>query len=190
MSLLKPTALEEVLIVDPVRHGDDRGFFSEVFRAEWLASAGVTADFVQDNHSWSRAEGVLRGLHFQAPPFAQGKLVRVARGAILDVAVDIRRGSPTFGQHVAVELSAANWRQVWVPPGFAHGFVTLQPDTEVLYKVTARYDAGTDKGLAFDDPALAIDWRFPAGALTLSDKDRRHPRLADLPAFFVYEGAA
>lgn len=186
MTTLTPTSIPEVVVVEPKRHGDARGFFSEVFRDDSFERAGIAARFVQDNHSYSQPAGVLRGLHFQTDPSAQGKLVRVIRGSIKDVAVDIRQGSPTYGKHVAEVLSAENWRQLWVPPGFAHGFVTLEPDTEVIYKVTSYYDPAADKGLAFDDPALGIDWGVPHDSLTLSDKDRRHPKLADLPAYFKY----
>jgi dTDP-4-dehydrorhamnose 3,5-epimerase len=175
-------AIPDVLLVEPARHGDARGFFSEVWSRGTFAQHGLDIDFVQDNHAFSAAPFVLRGLHFQRPPSAQGKLVRVARGAILDVAVDIRQGSPTYGQHVAAELSAANWRQLWVPRGFAHGYCTLEPDTEVLYKTDAPYDRAADGGIAWDDPALAIAW--PEGAPILSDKDRDAPRLADIPAPF------
>ena len=166
------------LAFTPARHGDARGFFSEVFRSDAFGAAAGPAAFVQDNHSVSRGAGVLRGLHFQRPPFAQGKLVRVARGAALDVAVDARVGSPTYGRHVAVELSAQNWRQLWVPPGFLHGFCTLGEETEFLYKVTAPYSAAHDGAVAFDDPDLAIAWPFPREALTLSAKDATAPRLA------------
>jgi dTDP-4-dehydrorhamnose 3,5-epimerase len=140
--------------------------------------------FVQDNHSWSAYSYTTRGLHFQAAPQAQGKLVRVARGRVLDIAVDVRRASPTFGKHVAIELSAANWRQLWVPVGFAHGFCTLEPDSGVLYKVTDYYSAEHDFGLAFDDPALNIKWPVPPDRAILSEKDRRHPRLSALPQMF------
>ena len=177
---LTPQAIPEVLLIAPAKHGDARGFFSEVWKRSALAAQGFTVDFVQDNHSHSQAVGVLRGLHFQRPPSAQGKLVRVTRGAILDVAVDIRQGSPTYGQHVSVELSAENWRQLWVPRGFAHGFVTLLPDTEVIYKVDAEYDPATDSGIAWDDPALGIAWTLPPEGPQLSDKDRRTPRLAEI----------
>ena len=185
MLLVEPTALPDVKIIQPKRFGDHRGFFSETYSRSAFAEAGITLDFVQDNHSLSAAVGTLRGLHFQAPPFAQDKLVRVPRGRILDVAVDIRASSADFGQFVAVELSAENWWQLLVPAGFAHGFVTLEPDTEVLYKVSAPYAPEHDRGVAFDDPAIGIDWGFAPETLILSDKDRRHPRLADLPRYFA-----
>jgi dTDP-4-dehydrorhamnose 3,5-epimerase len=174
------TAIPAVKIVTPKRHGDSRGFFSEVYNRSLWREAGVDYDFVQDNHSFSAQIGVIRGLHFQTAPFAQDKLVRVVRGRILDVAVDLRRGSPSFGQHVAVELSADNWRQLLVPVGFAHGFCTLAPDCEVLYKVTNSYSPTHDRGLAFDDPALGIDWGVDLAKAVLSEKDRKHPRLAEL----------
>jgi len=176
--------IPDLLCISPTKHGDQRGFFSEVYRADLLAAHGVTAPFVQDNHVHSAHRGVLRGLHFQLGASAQGKLVRCSRGAILDVAVDVRSGSPTFGRHVALELSAANWRQIWIPPGFAHGYVTLEPDCEVIYKTTAYYDPAAERGLAWDDPALGIDWRLDPGDLTISAKDLNNPPLADLgPAF-------
>lgn len=184
MSFIEETAIEAVKIIQPKRHGDARGFFSEVWSRKALREAGIVTDFVQDNHSLSTRVGTLRGLHFQSAPFAQDKLVRVTRGRILDVAVDLRRSSSTYGRHVAVELSADNWRQLLVPIGFAHGFCTLEPDTEVLYKVSADYDRTHDHGLAFDDPALGIEWPFPPTALSLSDKDRAFPKLADLPPYF------
>jgi dTDP-4-dehydrorhamnose 3,5-epimerase len=181
-------AIPDVVVVEPARHGDARGFFSEVFRADVLAGYGVAGPWPQDNHSRSPAVGTLRGLHFQAPPAVQGKLVRVTRGAIYDVAVDIRVGSPWFGAFVGEILSAENWRQLWVPPGFAHGFVTLAPDTEVLYKVTGPYDAAADRGIRWDDPALAIPW--PVAPSAISEKDRGLPVLRDLPVYFTYGGAA
>ncbi|MBV9219110.1 MAG: dTDP-4-dehydrorhamnose 3,5-epimerase [Methylobacteriaceae bacterium] len=180
---IEATAIPDVKVITPRRFGDERGFFSEVFNARALAGLGDHS-FVQDNHALSAKAGTIRGLHFQVAPYAQGKLVRVARGRALDVAVDLRRASSTFGRHVAIELSAANWRQLWIPPGFAHGYCTLEPDTELLYKVTAYYSAEHDCGLAFDDPALGIAWPVEAGAATLSAKDRRQPRLADLPHVF------
>jgi dTDP-4-dehydrorhamnose 3,5-epimerase len=177
-------AIEDILLLTPTKHGDPRGFFSETFRADVFAAHGVDASFVQDNHAFSAQKGVLRGLHFQIPPHAQGKLVRCTRGAILDVGVDIRKGSPSYGRHVAVELSAANWRQLWVPPGFAHGYVTLQDDCEVVYKTTDYYAPEYDRGIAWDDPALGIDWPLSADAVILSERDKRHPRLANAePAF-------
>lgn len=181
---VQPTAIPDVKIVTPQRFGDHRGFFSETYNRQRFAEAGICEEFVQDNHSLSAASGTVRGLHFQSRPYAQTKLIRVARGRILDVAVDIRRSSPTYGQHVAVELSAENGRQLLVPVGFAHGFCTLEPDTEILYKVSAFYSAAHDHGLAFDDPALGIAWPIPPGQAILSDKDRKHPRLAELPSFF------
>ena len=182
--MFEKTAIPDVVVVTPKKFGDARGFFSEVYNAGTWRTAGLDLTFVQDNHSLSAPVGTLRGLHFQLPPFAQDKLVRVVRGRILDVAVDIRRSSPTFGQHVAVELSAENWRQLLVPAGFAHGFVTLEPDTEVLYKVTSLYSQPQDRGLAWDDPDLAIPWPLPATGAILSDKDTRWPRLRDLPEAF------
>lgn len=173
-------------LITPKRHGDSRGFFSEVYNRTAFEESGIHGDFVQDNHSFSSQRGVIRGLHFQSPPHAQGKLVRVTRGAVLDVVVDIRQGSPTFGRHVAVELSADNWKQLWVPPGFAHAFCTLSRDVEFLYKVTDYYAPECDHGLAFDDPDLGIDWPVTSAEAILSDKDRNHPRLKDLPAFFDY----
>jgi dTDP-4-dehydrorhamnose 3,5-epimerase len=183
--LFEDADIPAVKIVTPKKHGDARGFFSEVYNQNEWRRAGLDYAFVQDNYSFSAATGTLRGLHFQTPPFAQDKLVRCGRGRILDVAVDVRRSSPTFGRHVAVELSAANWRQLLVPIGFAHAFLTLEPDCEVLYKTTAVYSAANDRGLAWDDPDLAISWPLPPGGPTLSDKDRRWPRLGDLEDAFA-----
>lgn len=185
MVRIRETSLPGVLVVEPVRHGDARGFFSETFRADWLEGRGA-GGFAQDNHAYSAAKGVLRGLHFQAAPAAQGKLVRVTRGAVYDVAVDIRVGSPSYGRHHGELLSAANWRQLWVPPGFAHGYVTLEPDTELLYKVTHVYDPTAEQGIAFDDPALGIDWQMPHEALTLSERDRTLGAFAGLRSPFTY----
>jgi dTDP-4-dehydrorhamnose 3,5-epimerase len=181
---VEATAIPAVKIITPKKHGDARGFFSEVYsKIEW-DRAGLDYTFVQDNHSFSATVGTLRGLHFQLAPFGQDKLIRVARGRILDVAVDIRRSSPTFGKWVAEELSAANWRQLLVPIGFAHGFVTLEPDTEVLYKTTAPYSPEHDRGIAWDDPGVGVKWPLPASGAMLSDKDKRWPRLADAPDLF------
>src|SRR6476620_6974782 len=158
MLQVQALAIPDVKVITPTIVRDERGFFSETYSRRALEQAGIHADFVQDNQSLSRAKGVVRGLHFQTEPFAQGKLVRVLRGSIFDVAVDIRRGTPTFGRHVSHVLSAENWSQIWVPVGFAHGFCTLEPDTEVVYKVTALYAPQCDKGIAFDDPDLGIAW--------------------------------
>jgi dTDP-4-dehydrorhamnose 3,5-epimerase len=177
-------AIPEVILLTPSRHGDARGFFSETFKAREAREAGIDHDFVQDNHSMSSAKGVLRGLHCQLAPHAQGKLVRVVRGAIWDVAVDARRGSPSFGRHVAVELSAANWQQLWIPPGFLHGFCTLEPDCEVVYKTTAYYDRESERGVVWDDPELAIPWPVAADAVVLSEKDVLLPPWAEMPAWF------
>jgi dTDP-4-dehydrorhamnose 3,5-epimerase len=180
------TDLAEVKEIRPVRHHDPRGFFSEIFRESLFREHGIGVPFVQENHSLSLDRGVVRGLHFQIPPAGQAKLVRVAVGSVVDVAVDIRRGSPTYGRHVAVVLSAEQGNQLFVPEGFAHGFCTLEPNTEVIYKVSSYYSPAHDKGLAWDDPTLAIAWPVAAGEALLSDKDRRHPPLAELPAHFQY----
>jgi dTDP-4-dehydrorhamnose 3,5-epimerase len=179
-----PTKISDVRIVKPRRFGDHRGFFSETFNAKAFAEVGISQAFVQDNHSLSAQQGTIRGLHFQAPPFAQDKLVRVVRGSILDVAVDLRRSSPTYGQSVAVVISAEAWNQLFIPIGFAHGFCTLEPDTEVIYKVTNFYSADHDRGLLWNDPDLSIDWPVSADTAVLSDKDKIHPRLKDLPSYF------
>jgi dTDP-4-dehydrorhamnose 3,5-epimerase len=181
---VETTALPGVLIITPKRFGDARGFFSETYTRQTFVNAGITTEFVQDNHSLSESVGTLRGLHFQSNPFAQAKLVRVVRGRIWDVAVDIRRSSATFGHHVAVELSAENWRQLLVPAGFAHGYVTLDPGAEVIYKVDNIYAPTHDHGVAFDDPQLKIQWPRPKSGFVLSSKDIQHPMLADLPAYF------
>jgi dTDP-4-dehydrorhamnose 3,5-epimerase len=181
---VEDTALAGVKIVTPRKFGDERGFFSETYNQSRWEQHGLRHVFVQDNHSLSRETHVIRGLHFQTPPFAQDKLVRVVRGRILDIVVDIRRASPTFGRHLAVEVSAQNWRQLLVPIGFAHGFCTLEPDTEVVYKVTNFYSAAHDRGLAFDDPDLDLPWPVAPERALLSEKDRRWPRLRDLPETF------
>ena len=178
-------AIPAVKLITPKIHRDGRGFFSETYNARSLAeAAGIDAVFVQDNHSLSVEAGVVRGLHFQIAPSAQDKLVRVARGSIFDVAVDIRRGSPTYGQHVTAVLSAENWAQLWVPKGFAHGYCTLERDTEVIYKVTDVYAPDCDRGIMWNDAALGIVWPAAAKATTLSAKDLKLPMFADLPAYF------
>jgi dTDP-4-dehydrorhamnose 3,5-epimerase len=151
-----------------------------------MAAAGLDVSFVQDNHALSIEKGVLRGLHFQTPPHAQGKLVRIARGSVFDVAVDIRRGSPTYGRHVSAVLSAENWTQIWIPPGFAHGYLTLEPNTEMIYKVTDTYAPECDSGIAWNDPDLAIDWPWASGCPVLSAKDTKQPAFASLPAVFPF----
>jgi len=183
-------SIPDVIVLTPKRFSDERGFFSETWSRRAFAEVGIDVDFVQDNHSLSRQAGVIRGLHFQIAPSPQGKLVRVVHGRILDVALDLRHGSPTYGRHVSHELTGEDGSQLWVPAGFAHGFCTLQPDTEVIYKVTGYYDAAADKGLAFDDPDLGIAWPVAPAAATVSDKDRRHPRLKDLPAYFHADAPA
>ncbi len=183
-------SLPGVYLFSPKKFGDDRGFFSETFNAKAFSAVVPDIEFVQDNQSLSRDIGVIRGLHFQRPPHAQGKLVRVTRGRVIDVVVDIRKGSPTFGKHISVELSADNWQQLWVPPGFAHGFATLEPNTEFCYKVSGGYYAPThDAGIAFDDPELGIDWKVDLASATLSDKDRIQPKLKDIDSPFTYSGA-
>ena len=177
--------IQDVVAIRPARHEDERGFLSETYSRRALADAGIEAEFVQDNHSFSTARGTLRGLHFQAPPAAQAKLVRVVRGAILDVAVDIRVGSPSYGRHVACELSAREWNQIFIPEGFAHGFCTLESDAEVIYKVSGYYAPEHDRGLLWNDPALGIDW--PVSEPLLSEMDRSHPPLGELPEYFSYK---
>jgi dTDP-4-dehydrorhamnose 3,5-epimerase len=180
------TALPGVKLIQPVRHGDARGYFSEVFREDALARHGIDMRFVQENQSLSAAVGVVRGLHFQVAPMAQAKLLRVVGGAILDVAVDIRRDSPTYGKHVAIVLSAAEGNQLYIPEGFAHGFCTLEPNSLVIYKVNRYWSPEHERGLLWNDPALGIDWRLGGDAPTLSEKDKTYPTLADLPHYFDY----
>ena len=181
---LIPTEIPAVKLIVPKKFGDHRGFFSEVYSQKALAEVGVACDFVQDNHSLSVEKGVLRGLHYQVEPMAQDKLVRVVHGAILDIAVDIRRASPTFGRHVSAVLSAENWQQIFVPAGFAHGFVTLQPNTEVLYKVTKCYSPTHERGIRWNDPKLAINWGIDEASAILSNRDREHPMLAEAKDLF------
>ncbi|MBN9049904.1 MAG: dTDP-4-dehydrorhamnose 3,5-epimerase [Rhizobiales bacterium] len=176
--------IPDVKLIVPKKHGDARGFFSETYNKTTFAAHGINLDFVQDNQSFSAQAGTLRGLHYQSPPFAQDKLVRVVRGKILDVAVDIRRGSPTFGKWVAAEISAEKWNQILVPAGFAHGVCTLEPDTELLYKVTNFYSAQHDFGIRWNDPALGIDWPFSEKDMVLSDKDTKQPFLKDITSPF------
>jgi dTDP-4-dehydrorhamnose 3,5-epimerase len=178
------TDLPAVKVLEPKKSGDHRGFFSEVYSRKVLHELGIDTDFVQDNHSLSSEKGVVRGLHYQIAPAAQDKLVRVIRGAILDVAVDIRRGSPTFGKHVSAVVSAENWVQILVPIGFAHGFVTLEPNTEVLYKVSNYYSPQHERGIRWNDPALGIDWGIDPKTAILSKRDTEHPMLKDAKDLF------
>jgi len=179
-----------IALIQPKRFGDERGYFVETFNARLFREQVANAVFVQDNEALSGQVGTLRGLHFQRPPTAQGKLVRVVKGAIFDVAVDIRVGSPTFGKHVAVRLDAAEGAQLWVPPGFAHGYCTLEPDTLVSYKVTDFYSPADDAGVSWNDPALGIDWPLGPNGAVLSAKDTKLPVLADLPPIFTYDAAS
>lgn len=181
---IETTPLDGVKVIVPKKFADGRGFFAETYNRETFRREGLDVEFVQDNQSLSAGVGTVRGLHFQSPPFAQAKLVRVLKGRILDVVVDLRRQSARFGQHFAIELSAENFKQLFVPIGFAHGFCTLEPDTEILYKVSDLYAPQHDHGLAWNDPALGIAWPVAEDAAVLSDKDRRHPRLADLDSPF------
>lgn len=182
------TSLSGVVVLAPRRFGDERGWFCETWNAQRMAAAGLDLAFVQDNHSMSAVVGTLRGLHYQCPPHAQDKLVRCTRGAIFDVAVDIRKGSPTYGKWVGEELTAANGKQLLVPRGFLHGFVTRAPETEVQYKCTDVYAPDCDGGIRWDDPAIGIDWGL-TGAPVLSAKDQVAPLLADFDSPFVWEGA-
>jgi dTDP-4-dehydrorhamnose 3,5-epimerase len=176
--------IPEVLKITPAKFGDSRGFFSETWSAAKLAAQGFRENFVQDNHSLSARPGTVRGLHCQVAPSVQGKLVRVIKGAIWDVAVDIRRGSPSYGRHAAAVLSAENWAQLWIPGGFLHGFCTMEPDTEVIYKVTADYDRAAERAVIWNDPDLALPWPVKPEDVLLSDKDKTLPRLADCDEWF------
>ncbi|SDY47896.1 dTDP-4-dehydrorhamnose 3,5-epimerase [Jannaschia faecimaris] len=183
--LIQDTALEGVKIIIPTRFGDSRGFFSESWSRQTFARHGIDIDFVQDNHSLSAKVGTVRGLHFQSPPHAQEKLVRCGRGSMYDVAVDIRRGSPTYGMWVGADLSFENGKQLLVPRGFLHGFVTRAPDTEIIYKCSDYYAPDCDGAVRFDDPDIGIDWGL-TGAAILSDKDATAQRLVDFDSPFTY----
>lgn len=180
------TELQGVKIVVPRRIDDARGSFAELWNARDFQAAGIEARFVQDNYTLNLHKHVVRGLHYQVAPAMQGKLVRVASGAIMDVVVDVRAGSPTFGRHVSVILSGENWRQVWIPSGFAHGYCTLVSDSEVHYKVTDFYSPDHDRGIAWNDPVLGISWPVAEDVALLSERDRRNPRLADQPELCPY----
>jgi dTDP-4-dehydrorhamnose 3,5-epimerase len=183
---ITPLSIPDVRIVEPQRFSDQRGFFSETYNRRALAERGIELEFVQDSHSLSGRKGTIRGLHYQSPPFAQAKLIRVVRGSILDVAVDLRRGSPTYARHVAAVISARAWNQILVPIGFAHGFCTLEPDTEIVYKVTQYYAPEHDRGILWNDPDLGIEWPVTDEMAVLSAKDRSQPRLRDVVSPFVH----
>jgi dTDP-4-dehydrorhamnose 3,5-epimerase len=178
------TDIQGPRILLPDKIGDQRGFFSEVYSRKMLANAGIAVDFIQDNHSLSVQKNVVRGMHYQIPPMAQDKLVRVVRGSILDIVVDVRKNSPTFGKHVSVVLSAENWKQIFVPVGFGHGFITLEPNTEVLYKVSREYSPAHERAFRWNDPALKIDWGADESKVILSPRDRTHPMFKDLKDLF------
>lgn len=182
--IVRRLEFEGLLEISPRKFGDCRGFFSETYNSKSFAEAGINLNFVQDNHSYSASEGVVRGLHYQLPPFAQDKLVRVTRGAILDVAVDIRKSSSTFGKWVALEVSADKWNQILVPKGFAHGFMTLVEKTEVVYKVTDYYSPQHERSIRFDDPTIGISWPIVPSGVQLSDNDQNAPFFADAEIFF------
>ena len=185
--LIEQSALRDILIITPRRFGDERGFFSETWNAAILGEHGMNITFVQDNQSLSSTVGTIRGLHYQAPPHAQDKLVRCGRGALLDVAVDIRMGSPTYGEWVGVELSAENGKQLLVPKGFLHGFVTLEPDTEILYKCSDYYTPECDGAIRFDDPDIGVDWGISPDQAVLSQKDAAAPIFKGFDSPFTYE---
>jgi dTDP-4-dehydrorhamnose 3,5-epimerase len=184
---IEQTSLPGVVIITPARHGDPRGFFSESWNRRRMEEAGIAIDFVQDNHSLSEQVGTVRGLHFQSPPHAQAKLVRCGRGALFDVAVDIRRGSPTYGQWAGVELTFENGRQLLIPEGFLHGFVTRAPMTEIIYKCSDYYAPDCDGAVRFDDPEIGIDWGIDPASAVLSAKDAKAPLLRDFVSPFDYE---
>ncbi len=184
---VEPAPLAGILILTPARFDDERGYFSESWNQNRLLEHGIDVDFVQDNHSLSRQQGTLRGLHFQAPPHAQDKLVRCGRGRLFDVAVDIRKGSPTFGNWFGIELSAENGRQLLIPKGFLHGFVTREPDTEICYKCSDYYAPECDGAVRFDDPDIGIDWGL-SSIPVMSAKDQCAPGLADFDSPFMWEG--
>jgi dTDP-4-dehydrorhamnose 3,5-epimerase len=184
---LRPLSIDGVIEIIPKKFDDARGYFAETYARRSFHGAGIAQDWVQDNQSFSAEKGVLRGLHFQVSPFAQDKLIRVLRGSIFDVAVDIRRNSPTFGRWVSCVISSADFNQLLVPKGFAHGYVTLEAETEVLYKVSAPYEPSCDRSVNFADPAIGVAWPLPASELILSDRDREAPMLADIIAGISFE---
>jgi dTDP-4-dehydrorhamnose 3,5-epimerase len=186
LEIVSADGLPAVRVILPRRQRDARGFFSEVWREDAMTGAGIDLRFIQENHALSCTTGTVRGLHFQVGKSAHAKLIRCPRGSILDVAVDIRRGSPTYGRHAAVVLSDENWKQCYVPAGFAHGYCTLQPNTEVIYKVTAYYDPSSERGVAWNDPEIGIVWPVAPELAVMTERDRTFPRLAELPEFFAF----
>ncbi len=184
---IEQTVLEGVLILTPARFGDERGFFSESWNRKRMEAAGLAVEFVQDNHSLSVQAGTVRGLHFQTPPHAQAKLVRCGRGCLYDVAVDIRKGSPSYGHWIGVELSAQNGKQLLIPEGFLHGFVTREANTEIIYKCSDYYAPDCDRSVRFDDPEIGVDWGILPELAVLSEKDRTAPTLAEYSSPFIYE---
>lgn len=189
MNFITPTKLLGVILINPMRFGDSRGFFSESWNRKKMVDHGIDLEFLQDNHSVSATVNTVRGLHYQSPPHAQDKLVRCGRGALLDVAVDIRKGSPTYGEWVGAELSAENGKQLLIPKGFLHGFVTLEPDTEILYKCSDYYAPECDGAIRFDDPDIGADWGISADQAVLSEKDATAPFLKNFNSPFSYEAA-
>lgn len=185
---ISKTSLPNLLLITPRRFGDHRGFFSETWNQQRLRDHGVDIDFVQDNHSFSREQNTVRGLHFQSPPHAQDKLVRCGRGRLFDVAVDIRKGSPTYGQWYGIELSFENGKQLLVPKGFLHGFSTLEPDTEIIYKCSDVYAPESEGAVQFNDPDIGIDWQIDPKKAVLSEKDTVAASLAEFQSPFTYEG--
>lgn len=185
---IQATKIPDVFILTPSRFADDRGFFSESWNSATMAKHGFHVNFVQDNHSFSKSRGTIRGLHYQSPPHAQAKLVRCSRGRLLDVAVDIRNGSPTFGRWISEELTFENGKQLMIPIGFLHGFMTLEPDTEIVYKCSDHYAPQYDGVIRFDDPDIGIDWGMDRGDLILSARDKAGPRLRDVTSPFDYLG--
>lgn len=185
MCMIKSLAISDVKLITPKKFCDERGFFSETYNQKALEVEGISSKFVQDNHSLSRDAGTVRGLHIQAPPFQQMKLVRVLKGSIYDVAVDLRKSSPTFGKYVHITITSESWSQILIPAGFAHGFMTLEPDTEVFYKVDNFYSPGHDCGVIWDDPDIGVEWPIDKGLVILSVKDQNLPRLKDLRVEFL-----
>jgi dTDP-4-dehydrorhamnose 3,5-epimerase len=182
--MIEHLAIKDIVLITPKRFGDDRGYFSETYKQSWFSANVASVDFIQDNQSLSRQKGVIRGLHFQRPPMAQGKLVRCLKGSIFDVVVDLRKDSPSYGRWIGTTLTAERGEQLWVPAGFAHGFCTLEPDTEVFYKATEEYSAAHDAGIACDDPALGIVWPVDPAEAILSPRDRTLPKLDQLASVF------